>query len=197
MNHQAEAIERLGPRLYHRRLPTDEWVAVVDALNQKGALQYLYAEEPATIHLAAYRRPEAHWSYGRAFGEAMEVRWSQRRDGQVDLVLLTEVELAEPGWQPMPLAEDGLATLEAKVEDGGIMLLGVSRRHPKSPYGGDREAPDEWTESRTPRPLNYPVKTGDPPERWARVKAKIYYVNDRPVLTRMVKLEVTNDVKRL
>jgi hypothetical protein len=198
MNSHSEPVESGQPRLYHLRLSADKWVEAVDQLNKRGVLKFIYAEEPATIHLTAYRRPDPYWSHGRAFGPDLEVRWSRRRDGKVDLTLLTESDLPEQvDWQPIPLLENASATLEAVVEDGRVMLRGVSRRHGKSPYGGDPKAPNEWTESRIPRPLAYPVDAGDPPRRWARLSVRTYRVNGCPLLTRMVDLEVTSDVERL
>lgn len=191
------------PFLYGQRLPADQWVAAVDRLNRGGALHFIYAEEPAAIYLESYRQPVPHWTHGRAFGPDLEVRWTRRRAGQVDLALLTESPLPEreqkdAGWQPIPLLADGApATLDAQVEDGGVMLLGVSRRHEKSPRGGDPSAPNEWTDSRVPHPLVYPVRAEDPPQRWVRLKTKTYRANGCPLLTRMLGMEVTSHVERL
>lgn len=194
------------PFLYGQRLPSEQWVAAVDRLNRRGALHFIYAEEPANIYLDSYRQPDPHWTHGRAFGPNLEVRWTRRRDGQVDLALLTESPLSEreqnkTGWQPIPLlahlSTDPPASLDAQVDDGWVMQLGVSRRHEKSPHGRDPNAPNEWTDNRVPRPIVYPLDAGDPPRRWVRLQVKTYRANGCPLLTRMVGMEVTNHVKKL
>jgi len=64
------------PRVYHRLVTADAWVDVVDGFRDKVA--FIYAEEPADLYLTNYRRPQANWTHGRAFGQALEVRWSRR-----------------------------------------------------------------------------------------------------------------------
>lgn len=186
------------PRLFHRRYSAGEWVAAVDGLNKDGALAFIYAEEAADIHLIKYHRPEPTWAHGRAFGPRFEVRWSRRLDGEVDLVLLTESELEIPhDWQPLPLLADAKYPVHAVVEDEWVTLRGVSRRHETSPYGGDVDAPMEWTDSRIPRAIVYPVEAGagTPPQRWARLRVKIYRANGCPVLTRLVGIKETSYVQ--
>ncbi|MEW5958827.1 MAG: hypothetical protein AB1801_13930 [Chloroflexota bacterium] len=175
--------------LYQRRLPAANWISAVEEAHTAAAFVYLYAEEAATIHLTWYRRPEAHWTHVRAFGPAAEVRWLQRRDGQVDLILLTEKPVSLNGWQ---LADDTLV-----CQDSQVILRGVSRRHNRSPYPKSQDAPQEWTDSRIPQPLAYPVVEAQAVERWVKLKTKTYQANGRPILTRLVALEGSSDEQKL
>ncbi len=181
------------PYLYHLRLPAGNWVAAVERVNKSSSLNYLYAEEPADIHLIAYQTPLPAWPDGRAFGAEAEVRWSRRRDGQVNLVLLAEKPFSnEDDWQPCDWwAEfsDGeeLAGDEFAVEERRMMLRGTSRRH------GDPNASPAWTDSRIFGPVVYPLADDQSLERWARLTIKIYRVNGYPLLTRMVDMEGSSD----
>lgn len=185
------------PHLYHCRLPADQWVNAVEKVHKKSPLKYLYVEEPANIHLIDYQQPASTWPEGRAFGPHLEVRWSRRRDGQVDLTLLTEKPFTDDeAWQPCTLPPAPASDEELTVTDGQVMLLGVSRRHPKSPYYvKDQNAPKEWTDSRIPRPLKYPLADEQTKKRWAKVLVKTYCHNSRPILTRMAILEGSDDDK--
>lgn len=186
------------PKVYHRRVAADAWIDVVDGLKQKFELKFTYAEEPANLHLAKYHRPQANWTHGRAFGPTLEVRWSHRRDGQVDLLLLTESEPCPQGWESIPVAE-GEKPLEVDaVEESKVMLVGMHRRHLASTHRkAGQDVPHEWIETRIPRPLVYPLPETPNPERWAQLRVRVYRIAERPVLTRMVDVEGTNDVQRL
>ncbi|MFC1976290.1 hypothetical protein ACFLXQ_07815 [Chloroflexota bacterium] len=181
------------PHLYYLCLPAGEWVAAIEGVNKQSSLKYLYAEEPADIHLIDYQQPSPDWTEGRAFGQAVEVRWSRRRDGYVDLTLLTEKSFAsDNNWQPCALTTTAPDD-ELSVKEGQIMLLGVSRRHQASPYPYTSTAPKEWTDSRIPRPLVYPLPDEQTKKRWVKVIVKTYCLNDRPVITRMAALEGSDD----
>ncbi|TEU18859.1 MAG: hypothetical protein E3J21_05065 [Anaerolineales bacterium] len=184
------------PKVYHRRVAADEWIDAVDGFKDK--VKFIYAEEPADLHLTNYRRPQASWTHGRAFGPTLEVRWSHRRDGQVDLLLLTESEPCPQGWEPITVAEDEKPLEVDAAEESTVMLVGMHRRHLASTHRkAGQDVPHEWIETRIPRPLVYPLDETPDPERWARLKVRVYRVAERPVLTRMVDVEGTNDVQRL
>ncbi|HEX9926879.1 MAG TPA: hypothetical protein VGD99_29800, partial [Anaerolineae bacterium] len=118
------------PFLYQLRLPVDSWVAAVERINNTTPLSYLYAEEPADIYLTAYKAPLPNWPEGRVFGAEVEVRWSRRRDGQVDLVLLTEKPFNnEDNWQSCDWWTGFSGGEEPVVVEGRMMLRGTSRRH--------------------------------------------------------------------
>ncbi len=184
------------PQVYHRRVAADAWVNVVDGLKDK--FKFVYAEEPADLHLTEYVRPRPNWTHGRAFGTTLEVRWSRRCDGQVDLLLLTESEPRPQGWTSIPVAEDeGPLEIDA-AEEGTVMLVGVHRRHLASTHRkAGQDVPHEWIETRIPRSLVYPLPEASEPERWAQLRVVVYRVAGRPVLTRMVDVEGTSDVQRL
>jgi len=181
------------PSVYHARWPAEQWVSAVNQLSQNGALQFIYAEEPANIYLERFRLPDPRWTHGRAFGPTLEVRWSKRYDGQVDVTVLTESTLTlGSNWRRV---EDWDKT-NVVAEDGTTMLLGVFKQHRMAPGGGGPNAPAEWADARVPHPLLYPVQA-TPNDRWARLKVKTYRVNGCPVLTRMVNVEVTSHATQL
>jgi len=185
-------------RVYHRRVAADAWADVVDGF--KDRVGFIYAEEPAGLHLAHYRRPEVAWAHGRAFGQVLEIRWSRRRDGQVDLLMLTESEPCPPGWVSLPVAEDERPLEVDEVEEGAVMLVGMHRRHLASTHyrhKAGEQVPNEWIETRIPHPLVYPLDEMPDPKRWARLRVVVYRVSGRPVLTRLVNVEGTSDEQRL
>lgn len=184
------------PRVYHRLVTADAWVDVVDGFRDKVA--FIYAEEPADLYLTNYRRPQANWTHGRAFGQALEVRWSRRYDGQMDILLLTESEPCPEGWTSVPVAEDE-GPLEVDVaEESTVMLVGMHRCHLASTHRkAGQDVPHEWIETRIPRPLVYPLDETPEPERWVRLRVMVYRAAGRPVLTRMVDVEGTSDEKKL
>lgn len=181
--------------LYQLRLPAANWVAAVEGVHRISRLDYLYAEEPADIHLGRYRPPAPDWPEGRAFGNEAEVRWSRRPDGQVELTLLVEKPFGnDDKWQPYALTSEAVVGGGLRVEDGQIMLLGVSRRHAASPYQpANTDSPMKWTDSRIPRALVYPLAEEQSTKRWVKVHIKSYCLNNRPVLTRMVGFEGVDD----
>jgi hypothetical protein len=183
-------------QVYHRRVAADVWIDVVDAFKDK--VKFIYAEEPADLYLTNYRRPEASWIHGRAFGQALEIRWSRRCDGQVDLLLLTESEPCPPDWASIPMAEDERPLEVDEAEESTVMLVGMHRRYLASThYKAGQDVPHEWIETRIPRPLVYPLDETPSPERWARLKVVVYRAAGRPALTRMVDVEGTSDEQRL
>lgn len=184
------------PRVYHRRVTDDAWVDQVDGFRDK--LEFVYAEEPGDLHLTGYRRPEPGWTHGRAFGPTLEVRWSRRRDGEVDLLLLTESEPCPRRWESIPLAEGAGPMGVEPPEESTVMLVGTHRRHLASTHRrAGQDVPHEWIETRIPRPLVYPLPETPRPERWARLWVRVYRAAGRPVLTRMVDMEGTSDVQGL
>jgi len=185
------------PHVYHRRVADEEWINVVDGYRDE--LAFIYAEEPADLYLEAYRRPEARWTHGRAFGEALEVRWSRQRDGTVELLMLTERDIDAEQWEPVAVAEDDGASLTVDaVEESSVLLAGTHRRRLKSAHRkSGEETPHQWIETRIPRPLVYPLPEKPHPERWAQVKVLVYRAQGRPVLMRMVDMEATDDVTTL
>ena len=185
------------PRVYHRRVTADAWIDVVDGFRDK--VEFIYAEEPADLYLTEYRRPESSWGHGRAFGPALEVRWTRRYDGQVDLLLLSEREPCPEGWEPVSVA-GGEEPLEVDRAKGSkqVMLVGTHRRHLASTHRrAGQDVPHEWIETRIPRPLVYPMPETPNPEHWVRLNVLVYRAAERPVLTRMVGREETSDVKPL
>ncbi len=184
------------PQVYHRRAAADEWVDVVDGFKDK--VRFIYAEEPADLHLINYHRPQASWTHGRAFGPTLEVRWSHRRDGQVDLLLLTEGEPCPQGWESTPVAEDEGPLDVDMAEESTVLLVGTHRRHLASSHRkAGQDVPHEWIETRIPRPLVYPLPETPEPARWVQLRVKVYRAAGRPVLTRMLDVEGTSDVKEL
>ena len=187
------------PCLYCTRLAAHEWIGELRHLAEQAGLGYIYAESVSDIHLAAYRAPQPDWDHGRVFGAPAELRWNRRRDGRVDLVLLTEGQVPAPqGWRPLHLLESDPTGTEVRVEDGSIALRGVSRRHSRSPYGGGPEQPAEWTDTQIPRGLTYPLSQDEQePLRWVRLRVKKYLADECLLLTRMAGLEASDDVKPL
>ncbi len=186
------------PQVYHRRVAANKWISVVDGF--KNRVEFIYAEEPADLHLTGYCCPEASWSHGRAFGPTLEVRWTLRYDGQVDLLLISEREPCPEGWEPVSVAGDeGPLEVDESKKSKWVMLVGTHRRHLASTHRkAGQEVPHEWIETRIPRPLVYPLPEKSKPKRWARLKVIIYRAASRPVLTRMVGVEEeTRDVKPL
>jgi len=184
------------PRVYHRRVAAKDWIDVVNSFKDKVA--FIYAEEPADLYLTEYRRPQPGWTHGRAFGPTLEVRWSRQRDGQADLLLLTESEPCPKDWTPIPVAIDERPVEIDVAEESTVMLVGTHRRHLASTHRkAGQDVPHEWIETRIPRPLVYPLDETPEPERWARLRVIVYRAAGRPVLTRMVDMEGTNDEKRL
>jgi hypothetical protein len=184
------------PRVYHRRVAADAWIDVVDGFKDK--FKFIYAEEPADLHLTEYVRPRPNWTHGRAFGATLEIRWSRLCDGQVDMLLLTEGEPCPQGWTPVPVAEDEGPVEAGAAEESTAMLVGMHRRHLASTHRkAGQDVPHEWIETRIPRPLVYPLPEVPEPEHWARLKVIVYRAAGRPVLTRMVDVEGTSDVQRL
>ncbi len=179
--------------IYHCRLAKDKWVAVVEQVHQIYPLTYVYAENRAKMCLENYKTPDTSWATGRAFGAEGEVRWSRRQDGQVEVTLLTETPLDNPGeWR---LCYDD-AKNPPTAENDQIMLLGVSRRHSDSPYPDPSDAPKIWTDSRMPEFI-YPVSDEESKKRWVQVQTKTYRLKQRPLLTRMVAMEGTSDVENI
>jgi hypothetical protein len=185
------------PRVYHRCLDADTWMDAVDGFRDR--LKFVYAEEPADLHLTEYCRPEPGWTHGRAFGPALEVRWSRRRDGQVDLLLLTESEPCPQGWIPISLDEDGRPVEMRADEESPVMLVGRHRSQLASTHRkAGEDVPHEWIETRIPRPLKYPVPEMPKPRPWAQLQVVVYRVAGQPVLARLVDVkESGSDVQGL
>jgi len=185
------------PQVYHRRVTASAWIDVVDGFRDK--VEFIYAEEPADLHLTKYCCPKPIWSHGRAFGTTLEIRWSRRYDGQVDLLLLTENEPCPKGWDPVPVAEDEGPLKVDAAEESMVMLAGTHRRHLASTHRkAGQDVPHEWIETRIPHPLVYPLDETPEPKRWARLKVVVYRAAGRPVLTRLVGVEEeTRDVRPL
>jgi hypothetical protein len=179
--------------VYRLRPALEDWVAVVERVHQTHPFSFIYWETAATIRLEAYQPPSPLWPEGRAFGPQLELRWIKRRDGRVDLTLLGETQFSnEDAWEACPELT-GLVVGDDNALSQ-VLLLGVSRRHERSPYQPvSSDAPKAWTDSRLPQPLLYPVEDTQSQKRWVKVKTKIYRLNERPVLTRLVALEGTSD----
>lgn len=179
--------------VYRLRPALADWVAIVERVHRTQPFSFIYWETAATIELQAYQPPSPLWPEGRAFGPQLEVRWIKRRDGRVDLTLLSETQFSsEDPWEACP--ELAGLVVEDETMLGQVLLLGVSRRHERSPYKPvNSDAPKAWTDSRLPQPLLYPVGEAHSQKRWVKAKIKTYRLNERPVLTRLVALEGTSD----
>lgn len=172
------------PYLYQCRVPADKLAETIDTFKQH--LVYLYLESETDVELLAYTRPEPAWSYGRAFGPELEIRWQPAGRG-FELLLLTETERTWPApWRALP---DGPSQPDSAAP-GQVLLWGdhVSRlQHPHRLAGSQTQA---WVETRIPRALRYPL-TGT--ARWVKARVVVYRCQERPVLTRLAGLEGVED----
>jgi hypothetical protein len=178
------------PRVYYRLAAADDFPGLVDALADN--LDYVLYERPDDVCLTVYTRPDPSWIQGRAFGKALEVRWTQIKDG-CELQVLTEAELALTGWALIPWNELHGHTADVEAESTQMLLWGTHRRDlPSTHRLQNAEAiADEWIETRIPRPLHYPVADGP---KHVALRAMIYRVGGQPVLTRLVAVEPYTEV---
>ncbi len=155
----------MKPHVYHRRVPIEDFPAVVDDLAE--GLKFVLFESTSQAEIVAYRKPDLRWLRGRAFGEDKEVRW-QQQDESCDLHLLTESdenEMELEGW-------DELVDLKLdEFEPTDILLWGT--------WNKDKGA---WIETRIPRPLNYPLEDKPP---HVQISALNYKQGGVTVLTRL------------
>lgn len=144
-------------------------------------LKYAYVERMEDVALVYFEDLEdvGRWSQGRAFGPDLEIRWERDGDGY-ELLSLTEREDLSPSggdWQAVEAGIDGL-------EERAVLLWGTHRHHLPSThrqYSESEEVPDEWIETRIPRPLRYPVEGGP---AHVRIAALDYQRQGVTVLTR-------------
>ena len=116
---------------------------------RRGELAYVMQETDADIAFKEITALDQPWSQGRAFGETLEVRWTQEKDGRYRVLVLTErprPDLTEAGWH----AHEGLTA----VDGVRIYLWG---RHYAFLRGGQPEGlPHAWVQASIPRELKYP-----------------------------------------
>ncbi len=133
--------------VYSRRLDRAGLQALLGA--RRGELAYVMQETDADIAFAEITALDQPWSRGRAFGETLEVRWTQEEGERYRVLLLSEApqsDLAEAGW----CVREGLTA----VDGVRIYLWG---RHYSFLRGGQPEGlPHAWVQASIPRELHYP-----------------------------------------
>jgi len=148
----------------------------------------VYVERPNWVDLLAPTEVDvSQWSEGRVFCPDLELRWTAAEEGY-HLHLLTEQPNLAPGdgWRQVELAAN-------QINDRMILLWGTHRRALPSShrlYTKASEIPDEWIETRLPRPLEYPVD-GQP--SWVRIQVRDYQRDHITLLTRLRKMEGYNE----
>jgi len=167
-----------GPHAYYRHVQENELAPLVET--QFGdSLGFVLFERVDDIGLTDFSRPDPRWLRARAFGDDLELRWSKQDNGY-DVNLLAEEETSLDGWEEVAL---GLNESESTV----IMLWGTHRKYlPSTHMLAGEDVPDEWIETRIPRPLKYPV-TGSPP--FVEICAVNYTADGQTLLTRMKSVE--------
>jgi hypothetical protein len=175
---QGETSMAEGPHAYYRQVPESELAGLIE--DQFGdSLRFVLFERVDDIGLVYFSGPDPLWLHARAFGDGLELRWSKQAQGY-DVNLLTEEEMSLDGWEEVALGLDD-------SEPTQIMLWGTHRKYlPSSHIQAGEDVPDEWIETRIPRPLKYPVK-GSPP--FVKICAVNYTAGDRILLTRMKSVE--------
>lgn len=167
-----------GPHAYYRKVPESELAGLIE--EQFGnTLRFVLFERVDDIGLTDFSRPDPRWLRARAFGDDLELRWSKQEDGY-DVNLLTEEEMSLDGWEEVPFGLDDSEPTE-------ILLWGTHRKYlPSTHIQAGEDVPDEWIETRIPRPLKYPVN-GSPP--FVKISAVNYKAGGQTLLTRMKSVE--------
>jgi len=167
-----------GPHAYYRKVPERELAGLIE--EQFGSrLRFVLFERVDDIGLTDFSGPDPLWLRARAFGDDLELRWSKQEHGY-DANVLSEEELSVGGWEEVSLGLD-------ESEPTDILLWGTHRKYlPSTHIQAGQDVPDEWIETRIPRPLKYPVN-GSPP--FVKICAVNYKAGDRTLLTRMKSVE--------
>lgn len=146
-------------------------------------LPTVYVESETRIELLTLSDALARlgsWTYGRAFGATLEIRW-QREDLQIEAHALFEAEQTFAGWVDSPLS----ARLDAQPRSRTVMLLGrnVAALPVHDPLHD--AAGGAWVSDQAGRLLRYPVRDADQKAERVRLTCLDYTVDGYTVLTRL------------
>ena len=176
-----------NPIIWTRKANVETLQSLLSQTFQKQFLQpgaAVYLERPNWVDLLPPDEVDvALWPQGRAFCPDLELRWFPT-ESNFQLHLLTEQPDFVPadGWQQIQLPAN-------QVAERIILLWGTHRRSLPSSHRLYRQAtniPDEWIETRLPRPLHYPVD-GQP--AWVRANVRDYQRDYITLFTRLHSLE--------
>lgn len=179
--------------VYSRRLDQAGLQALLEARQRE--LAYVMQESDADITFKEIAGLDQPWPRGRAFGETLEVRWTQEESGRYRVLLLSEVpqsDLAEAGWR----VREGLAAVDGvRIYLWGRHYSALRGGQPKGlphawveasdndliPAIEHERLPHAWVEARIPRELKYPWSQED---EWVYLQAVEYRDEGMVRLTR-------------
>jgi hypothetical protein len=170
--------------VYHRdKLSRAERDALLAGL---AGLQVVIHHSAGRIACEAWPPPAGALPTGRAFGPALEARWSPA-GADWDVQVLSETPQAlGPGWAETPLNADAPHT---------VTLWG---RHWQAQSGAAAEGaalPEGWVQAEIPADLRYPV-AGSAARPLVVARAITYRRDGLPQLTRFLSLEPAADTAR-
>lgn len=162
--------------LYSQCLDQADLEALLETRREE--LTYVMQETDADIAFDEISNLNQPWPRGRAFGESLEVRWTQEA-GRYHVVLLTET--------PQPnLSEEGWRTREGLTAKDEVRVYLWGRHHDFLREGQPEGVRHRWVQASIPRELDYPWSRRD---EWVFLRVVEYSENAMVRLTRFKGLD--------
>ena len=128
-----------------------------------------------------------NWEEGRVFSPTMEVRWRKVEEDAYDVLILSEQDISEEGFQPIG---EHWRAVRKELDKSGFYLWGTHRPRQEETWRGHSERP-YWLEVRIPKPLHYPIQAAGAEESFPRVGYYLYL--DASDVVRFIRLAEVKD----